>query len=251
MHKESCTFTHFVKHPPGKVLQYQLGSAGIARNRVLLENCAIITLHRQILTLMACRMEKLSGKRIGIDNSVVNWMAGQGLAPSIQRDREKRRDYQAIEQLFDLQERGQIVLVAVDQLDRESKKTSRTERRNKLIEIVKLCKEKYYLTRFEALSKSRRASKSMQESGINLEDGVRWVTESDMRKIREYVAFGVTPEEKVDLEVLATAAIAGVHVFVTVDCGLLRNDRIKRFAKQKDDIGIYRPSQIVEQLHLD
>lgn len=196
-------------------------------------------------------MEKFSNKRIAIDNSVVNWKAGQGLHASIQNDPTKRREYQAIEQLFDLQERGQVILVAVDQLDRESKKTSRTEKRNKLIETVKLCKEKWYLTRFQALSKSKRASKSTQESGINLGDGARWVTESDMRKIKEHIALGVNDEERVDLEVLATTAIAGVHIFVTVDYELLRNDRIRRFAKQQDDIEIYCPSQIVGQLHLD
>ena len=151
-------------------------------------------------------MEKFSSKRIAIDNSIVNWKAGQGLHASIQNDPPKHRDYQAIEQLFDLQEKGQVILVAVDQLDRESKKTSCTERRNKLIETVKLCKEKWYLTRFEALSKSKQASKSAQESGINLGDGARWVTKSDMRKIEKYIALGVNDEERVDLEVLATAA---------------------------------------------
>ncbi len=72
-----------------------------------------------------------------------------------------------------------------------------------------------------------------------------------MRKIKEYITLGVNDKERVDLEVLATAAIAGVHIFVTVDYRLLRNDRIRRFAKQQDDIEIYRPSQIVGQLHLD
>lgn len=123
--------------------------------------------------LTECQVEKFSSKRIAIDNSVVNWKTDQGLRASIQNDPTKRRDYQAIEQLFDLQERGQVILVAVDQLDRESKKTSYTERRNKLIETVKLCKEKWYLARFQALSKSKRASKSTQESGINLGDGAR------------------------------------------------------------------------------
>ena len=194
-------------------------------------------------------MQDLRYKRIAIDTSVVNWKAGQGLAPNIQRDREKRRDYQAIETLFDLQERGQIVLVASDQLDRESQKTSNEATRIKLTETVKLCKEKYYLTRFETLTESTRASKSTQEDGINLEEGAYYVTQGDIKKIREYVAEGSTPKEKVDLEVLATAAIAGVHVFVTVDRRLLRNDKIKAFVKQKDDIDVYRPSQIVEQLH--
>jgi len=196
-------------------------------------------------------MEKFSSKRIAIDNSVVNWKTGQGLDASIQNDPVKRRDYQAIEQLFNLQEKGQVILVAVDQLDRESKKASRTERRNKLIETVKLCKEKWYLTRFQALSKSKRASKSTQESGINLGDGAHWVTESDIHKIEEYIAFGVNDEERVDLEVLATAAIASVHIFVTVDYKLIRNDRIRRFTKHQDDVEIFRPSQIIDQLHLD
>lgn len=200
---------------------------------------------------MECQVEKVSSKRLAIDNSVVSWKAGQGLDASIKNDPPKCRDYQAIEQLFDLQERGQVILVAVDQLDRESKKTPYTERRNKLIETVKLCKEKRYLTRFQALNKSKRASKSTRESGINLGNGACWVTGSDMQKIKEYIALGVNDEERADLEVLATAAIAGVHIFVTVDYKLLRNDRIRRFAKQQDDIEIYRPSEIVDQLDLD
>ena len=194
---------------------------------------------------------KLIGSRIAIDNSIINWKAGQGLDASIQRHPKKRQDYWAIENLFELQEKARVILVAVDQLDRESRKTPHKGKRNKLIETVELCKEKYYLTRFKALTQSRRASWSDEEPGINLKEGARWVTEGDMRKIREYIAFGFTSEEKVDLEVLATVAIAGVNIFVTVDYRLLGNNRIKEFAKQKDGIGIYSPSQLVERLCLD
>ncbi|MBA7601075.1 hypothetical protein ES703_08142 [subsurface metagenome] len=40
--------------------------------------------------------------RIAIDNSVINWKAFQGREPVIQADDEKRRDYEAVERLFEL-----------------------------------------------------------------------------------------------------------------------------------------------------
>jgi hypothetical protein len=50
-----------------------------------------------------------------------------------------------------------------------------------------------------------------QESGINLKNGAYFVTDDHIKKIEEYVAFGTKSQEKVDLDVLATVAIAGVH----------------------------------------
>jgi len=183
--------------------------------------------------------------RIALDNSVINWKAFQGREPAIHVDDEKRRDYEAIERLFELQERCRVVLVAVDQVDREASKTSDESKRTKLLETLKLCKEKFYLTRFERLTFSKKAAKATGKSGINLGEGAYWVTEDNMRRIKEYIASGQNVEEKVDLEVLATAAIAGVRLFVTVDDELLANSQIREFVKQKDGIWIYRPSEIL------
>ncbi len=85
----------------------------------------------------------------------------------------------------------------------------------------------------------------MGKSGINLEEGAYWVTEDNERRIKKYVPSGRTLKEKGDLEVLATAAIAGVRLFVTVDDRLLANSHIREFVKQKDGIWIYRPSEIL------
>ena len=183
--------------------------------------------------------------RIAIDNSVINWKAGQGLEPDVQADDEKRCDYEAIERLFALQERCRVVLVAVDQVDREARTTFDKSRRTKLLETLKLCKEKFYLTRFERSTFSKKAAKARGESGINLGEGAYWVTEDNVRRIKEYIASGRNTEEKVDLEVLATAAIAGVRLFVTVDYELLANSQIREFVKRKDGIWIYRPSEIL------
>ncbi len=109
--------------------------------------------------------------RIAIDNSVVNWKAFQGREPVIQADDEKRREYEAIERLFELQERYRVVLVAVDQVDREARKTSDESKRTKLLETLKLCNEKFYLTRFERSTFSKKAAKVRGKSGINLGDG--------------------------------------------------------------------------------
>lgn len=193
-------------------------------------------------------MENLRYKKVAIDNNVINWKAYQGLNPSIQRDPDKRREYQAILELFHLQDRGQVIIMGVDQVDREAKRTSNEAKRNALTETWSLCKEKYCLTRFETLTKSKKASKSTQESGINLKDGAHWMTDNYDKKIKEYVAVGTTPKEKVDLEVLATVAIAGVHVFVSIDNLLVGNKRIKGFVKQKDDIEIYYPGEIIKLL---
>jgi hypothetical protein len=183
--------------------------------------------------------------RIAIDNSVINWKAFQGREPAIQADDEKRRDYEAVERLFELQERCCIVLVAVDQVDREARKTSDESKRTKLLETLKLCKEKLYLTRFERSTFSKKAAKARGKSGINLGEGAYWVTEDNERRIKEYVASGRTLKERVDLEVLATAAIAGVQHFVTVDDRLLANSQIREFVKRKDGIWIYRPHEIL------
>ena len=62
--------------------------------------------------------------RIAIDNDVINWKAYQGREPTVQADDEKRCDYEAIERLFELQVQCRIVLVAVDQVYRETSRTS-------------------------------------------------------------------------------------------------------------------------------
>lgn len=183
--------------------------------------------------------------RIALDNSVINWKAFQGRDPAIQVDDEKRRDYEAIEKLFELQERCHVVLVVVDQVDREASKTSNETKRVKLLDTLKLCKEKFYLTRFETSTLSKEAAKARGKSGINLGEGAYWITEDNQRRINEYIESGRNLEEKVDLEVLATVAIAGVRLFVTVDDYLLANSRIREFAKQKDGIWIYRPSEVL------
>jgi hypothetical protein len=186
--------------------------------------------------------------RIGIDNDIVCWKAFQGLDPAIQADDEKRRDYEAIERLFLLQEQCEIVLVAIDQTDREASRTSDESTRTKLLATLKLCKEKFYLTRFKTSTLSRKAAKAGGKSGINLGQGAYWITEDNVRRIKEYIDFGQNNDEKVDLEVLATAAIAGVRRFVTVDYPLLANSRIKDFVRKQDGILIYRPSEILVQL---
>lgn len=200
------------------------------------------------MSITECRMENMCCKRIAIDNNVINWKAYQGLSPSIQQDPDKCREYQAILKLFNLQDKGQVTIVGVDQVDREVWRTANETRRKALSETWSLCKEKHCLTRFETLSKSKKASKSTRESGINLEDGAYWVTDDDMKKIEEYVAAGTTRKEKVDLEVLATVAIARVSIFVSLDCSLLDNKRLKDFVKQKDNIDIYPPSEIIKLL---
>ena len=190
-------------------------------------------------------MRKSGFVRIAIDNSVINWMAFQGLEPAIQADDKKRTEYEAILKLFQLQEQCQVVLVAVDQINREASKTSEESKRAKLLDTLKLCKEKFYLTRFKSSTLSKRAAKARGKSGINLKDGSYWVTEDNIRRIKEYTASGRTLKEKVDLEVLATAAIAGVRRFVTVDDRLLANSQIREFVQRKDGIWIYRPSEIL------
>ena len=187
-------------------------------------------------------------RRIAPDSSVINWKAYQGLNHTIQADSEKRREYQAIEKLFELQDQGQIVLVALEQVDKEINRTSNEVNRVKLIETLGLCKEKYYLTRFESCKKSKWASRAKGKVGINLGNGAYFITESGKCKIKEYVAVGTNLKEQTDLEILATAAIAGVKVVVFIDSPLLGNKKIKDFAKQKDDIEVCTPSQAIRLL---
>ena len=196
-------------------------------------------------------MKKLRYRRIAPDSSVINWKAGQGREPIVQKDPEKRREYQAIEKLFELQDQGQIVLVAVDQVDKEITRTNDEAKREKLIETLGLCKEKHYLTRFETRTLSKRASKAKGKVGINLGNGAYFVTEGDIRKIEEYTTFGASLNQQVDLEILATAAIAEVKVVVFVDSPLLGNKKIKDFAKQKDEIEICTPTQVIKLLSQD
>ena len=115
---------------------------------------------------------------------------------------------------------------------------------------IGLCKEKFFLTRFETSTSSKKGVQQRDKSGINLGQGAYWITEDNIRKINEYVAKGQTNKEKVDLEVLATVAIAGVRRFVTVDNPLIANTKIKEFIKQKDGIQIYRPSEILKLLNI-
>ena len=123
--------------------------------------------------------------RIAIDNSVINWMSIQGRDPAIQSDDEKRCEYEAIKRLFELQDQYRVVLVAVDQINREASKTSDELKRAKLLDTLKLCKEKFYLTRFETSTSSKKAAKARGKSGINLEQGAYWITEDNQRRIKD------------------------------------------------------------------
>jgi len=196
-------------------------------------------------------VKKLRYRRIAPDSSVINWKAGQGREEIVQGDPEKRREYQAIEKLFELQDQDQIVLVAVDQVDKEINRTNDEAKREKLIKTLALCKEKHYLTRFETRTLSKRASKAKGKVGINLGNGAYFVTEGDIRKIEEYTTFGASLNEQVDLEILATAAIARVEIVVFVDKPFLQNEEIKDFAKQKDNIEICTPTQVIKLLSQD
>jgi hypothetical protein len=186
--------------------------------------------------------------RIAIDNNIISWKAFPDLQPAIQKDDRMRCDYIAIKRLFELQEQYPVVLVAVDQVYREASRTSDESKRTKLRETLKLCKEKFYLTRFQAVTSPKGAAKARGKSGINLEDGSFWITKNGQRKIDEYIAIGQNEEEKRDLEVLATVAIAGVRRFATVDYNLLDNNRIKEYIQREDGIFIYRPSEILKRL---
>jgi hypothetical protein len=181
--------------------------------------------------------------RIAVDKSVISWKAGQGLAPTIQNDDKKRRDYEAIERLFELQKECRVVLVAVDTVGHEARRTSNESERTKQLETLNLCKEKSNLARFDKLTPSRRAATG--ESGIDLGEGAYWVTKDNMRRIEEYVEIGRNSKDQADLEVLATAAIAGVRRFMTVDYRLLDKSYIRKFVREKDGISMYRPSEIL------
>lgn len=74
------------------------------------------------------------------------------------------------------------------------------------------------------------------------------MTEDAKGKFEHYVTFGNTDEEKKDLAVLASVAIAGFSIFVTVDYTLLGNKCIEDFVRQQDNIFMYRPSEIIKQL---
>ena len=189
--------------------------------------------------------------RIAVDSSIINWKASQGLDASIQSNNEKRKEYEAILKLFKLQDQGQLILVALDQVDKELSRISNESKRANRLEILSLCKEKFYLTRFATETISKRAEKSTGKCGINLGEGSYWITKDNERRINQYVTSGRDLEEKVDLEVLATAAIAGVRYFVTVDDELLANEAVKRFASEQDGIGIYRPTEMLRELDVD
>jgi hypothetical protein len=194
-------------------------------------------------------MHHLDFVRIAVDNSIICWKAFQSQQLAIQtndpKSRDKLCDYEAVQRLFELQKYGRVVLVAVDRVYREASKASEESKRMRLLYTVYLCKEKFFLTRFNALSHSHRDLKVSDESGMNLSYECYWITDDNKRRIKEYVENGRTPKEKVDLEVLATIAIAGVRRFLTVDEALLANSHIIEFVKQQDDIWIYRPSEIL------
>jgi len=186
--------------------------------------------------------------RVAIDNNVINWKAGQGCHESIRKDANKHCDYVSIQKLYSLQDAGCVVIVGVDKVDRERRKTSDASLKSEIDQVWQKCKEKYLLTRFEPSIQSKKSIKSHQENGINLVDGAHFIDNHDVEKIDEYVDFGNTLEDKVDLEVLATVAIAKVQVFITVDYRLLNKKHILDFVKQKDNISICRPIEFLDRL---
>jgi hypothetical protein len=188
--------------------------------------------------------------RVAIDSSVIAWKSLQDLPPGIQNDNRSSCDYLAIEKLFELQGQYGIILIAVDQVYRESSRTSSEENRSKLMETLKLCKDKYFLTRFKTVTSPRGAAKALGKSGINLGNGSFWITKDNERRIDKYIAEGRNEKEKRDLEVLAAVAIAGVRHFITVDYDLLENDHVSEFIQQEDCIHMYSPSEILKRLEI-
>jgi hypothetical protein len=186
--------------------------------------------------------------RVAIDYSVINWQAGQGYDANIIKNAKKHCDYLAIQELFSLQEAGCLVLVGIDKVDRERRKTSNASSKSAIAQVWQKCKEQWHLTRFEPTIQSTKAIKSPQKNGINLEDGARFIEKHDIEKIDEYVDFGNTLGERADLEVLATVAITKVQFFATVDYKLLNNKHILDFVKQKDNISVLRPSELLNRL---
>jgi len=186
-------------------------------------------------------------RRIAPDSSVINFKVKYEYNKIDQGNSKNRRQYQAIEKLFELQSQDQIVLVALEQVDKEIRRTSCEELRGKLIETLGLCKETCYLTRFESRSpKSKRASKARGKNGITFP--ARFEDDNDDRKINEYNRFSDVPNKQRDLEIVATAAIARVKVVVFVDKPFLSDQKVKDFAKQKDDIEICTPTQVIKLL---
>lgn len=186
-------------------------------------------------------METQRYKRIAIDSSIINWNIRHCHESTTQESAEKIRECQAIEKLFILQEHGRVILVVPDQVDREIKETLDYTTRTRLESTIKLCK-RYPLTRFETLTRPRGG-------GINLADGAYFMTKDGEHKINKYVSIGANLEQKRDLEVLASVAIAGISVFVAYDTPLITKwQHIRDFVKQEDDIDIYLPSEIVNKL---
>jgi predicted nucleic acid-binding protein len=186
--------------------------------------------------------------RVAIDNNVISWKAGQGSHENIRKDKDKYCDYLAIQKLFSLQDDDCIILVGIDKVDRERQMTSNAVLRLARDRVWQRCKEKYLLTRFEQAIQSKKQLKSPRENGINLEDGAHFIDNNSEDKIAAYVEFGTTQKDKVDLEVLATVAIANIQVFITVDYKLLHKQHILDFVKQNDDICIFRPSDFLNML---
>lgn len=184
--------------------------------------------------MVACNVstEKAKLEQIALGTNILNWLAYQGLEAKVQKDPKKRLDYEAIVELFSLQDKGYVILAGPDQAWREVENTTDESKKAKLLDAWARTKKKYCLTRFP----------------INLKDGAYWVTEATEYKLKQYLNFSRTKKERKDLEVLATVAIAGFTIFVTVDYNLLANKRIRNFILQEDNIDIYRPVQILEGL---
>ncbi len=176
--------------------------------------------------------EKRGLDQIALDTNILNWLAYQGLGEEVQKRPENRLDYEAIVELFALQDKGCIILAGPNQVWREVENTMDESKRLKLSEAWGRCKQKYCLTRYP----------------INLKDGAYWMTRAAEDKFQQYLNFARTEKERRDLEVLASVAIAGFTFFVTVDYGLLANQRIRSFVMEEDNIGIYRPVEIVKRL---
>ena len=177
-------------------------------------------------------MELAGSQEAAIDTNILNWLAFQGLENEVQTDPNKLQDYEAIIELFHFQEQGLIILAGPDQVYREAMQTPSKTRRDKLLHAWDCCKRKYNLTRFP----------------INLKNGAYWMTEDAESKFAQYAMFAETDKEHKDLEVLASVAIAGFIIFITVDYDLLSNNRVRDFILEKDSIRMYRPIEIVERL---
>lgn len=176
--------------------------------------------------------DKAGLDQIALDTNILNWLAYQGLEEEVQKRPENRLDYEAIVELFALQDKSYITLAGPDQVWREVENTMDESKKTKLLDAWERCNQKYCLTRYP----------------INLKDGAYWMTGAAKEKFEQYLNFARTEKERKDLEVLASVAIAGFAIFVTVDYDLLANQRIRSFIMKEANIGMYRPVEIVKRL---